>query len=253
MTVLETILAAFSMFSAIPVPQIAWTRNNMRFLLCAFPLVGAVIGLACVLWVKLCAFFSLPALLRGAGLCLLPVMVSGGIHLDGYADTWDAIASHADAETRQKILKDPHMGAFAAIRLCMYFVAGFALWVSLPRFRSVAIVSSFCLSRTLSALAISLFPIREGAGLARSFADASDRKAVRIISLTASVLLMIAMAVDGGILMVTAALVVFLLYRYWIVPAFQGLSGDLAGWFVQTAEIWMLAALCFGQFAEGLL
>ena len=76
---------------------------------------------------------------------------------------------------------------------------------------------------------------------------------MRIISLTASVLLMIAMAVDGGILMVTAALVVFLLYRYWIVPAFQGLSGDLAGWFVQTAEIWMLAALCFGQFAEGLL
>ena len=253
MTVLETILAAFSMFSAIPVPQIAWNQKNMRFLLCAFPLVGAVIGGACLLWSKLCGFLSLPALLQGAGLCLLPVMLSGGIHLDGYADTWDALASHGDAETKQKILKDPHMGAFAAIRLCMYFVASFALWVTLPRFRSMAILCSFCLSRTLSALAISLFPLREGAGLARSFADASNRKAVCIVSLLASVLLMIVMAFDGGIFMVIAALVVFILYRIWIVPLFQGLSGDLAGWFVQTAEIWMLAALCFGQFAEDVL
>lgn len=253
MTVLETILAAFSMFSAIPVPQVAWNQKNMRFLLCAFPLVGAVIGVVYVLWSKLCSFLSLPALLQGAGLCLLPVMLSGGIHLDGYADTWDALASHGDAETKQRILKDPHMGAFAAIRLCMYFVASFALWVTLPRFRSMAILCSFCLSRTLSALAISMFPLREGAGLARSFADASNRKAVRIFSLVVSVLLMIAMAFDGGIFMVIAALVVFILYRIWIVPLFQGLSGDLAGWFVQTAEIWMLAALCFGQFAEDVL
>ena len=253
MTVLETILAAFSMFSAIPVPQVAWNQKNMRFLLCAFPLVGAVIGVVYVLWSKLCSFLSLPALLQGAGLCLLPVMLSGGIHLDGYADTWDALASHGDAETKQRILKDPHMGAFAAIRLCMYFVASFALWVTLPRFRSMAILCSFCLSRTLSALAISMFPLREGAGLARSFADASNRKAVRIFSLVVSVLLMIAMAFDGGIFMVFAALVVFILYRIWIVPLFQGLSGDLAGWFVQTAEIWMLAALCFGQFAEDVL
>ena len=50
MTVLETILAAFSMFSAIQVPQVAWNQKNMRFLLCAFPLVGAVIGVVCVLW-----------------------------------------------------------------------------------------------------------------------------------------------------------------------------------------------------------
>ena len=34
---------------------------------------------------------------------------------------------------------------------------------------------------------------------------------------------------------------------------FGGVTGDLAGWFVQTAELWMLAALCFGQYVEGLL
>ena len=53
MTVLETILVAFSMFSAIPVPQVQWNEKNMRFILCAFPLVGACIALGCVLWVIL--------------------------------------------------------------------------------------------------------------------------------------------------------------------------------------------------------
>ena len=236
MIILETLLIAFSMFSAIPVPQVQWNARNMRFTLCAFPLVGVLIGLACVLWVRLCAWMHLPSLLQGAGLCLLPVMLSGGIHLDGYADTWDALASHSDVETRQKILKDPHMGAFAAIRLCMFFLAYFALWVVLPSFPAVAVVCSFCLSRALSALAVAAFPLRSGAGLARSFADASDKR-------TAS----------GGIWMVPAALVVFGVYRYRIVPKFNGLSGDLAGWFVQTAELWMLAALCFGQYAEAML
>ena len=236
MIILETLLIAFSMFSAIPVPQVQWNARNMRFTLCAFPLVGALIGLACVLWVRLCAWMHLPSLLQGAGLCLLPVMLSGGIHLDGYADTWDALASHSDVETRQKILKDPHMGAFAVIRLCMFFLAYFALWVVLPSFPAVA-----------------AFPLRSGAGLARSFADASDKRTVRIFSAALSAALCAVIAASGGIWMVPAALVVFVVYRYRIVPKFNGLSGDLAGWFIQTAELWMLAALCFGQYAEAML
>ena len=45
MAVLETIAVAFAMFSALPVPQPEWNQRNMRFALCAFPLVGLVNGL----------------------------------------------------------------------------------------------------------------------------------------------------------------------------------------------------------------
>ena len=44
MMVLETILVAFAMFSAIPLPRVDWNGRNMRYALCAFPLVGAVCG-----------------------------------------------------------------------------------------------------------------------------------------------------------------------------------------------------------------
>ena len=87
MIVWETVLVAFAMFSALPVPQPVWNERNMRFALCAFPLVGVFCGGGWWAWSELCAFWNLPDILRGAGLCLIPVFLTGGIHLDGYADT----------------------------------------------------------------------------------------------------------------------------------------------------------------------
>ena len=45
MTVLQTIAVAFAMFSAVPVPQFDWNEKNMRYSLCAFPLVGVLCGM----------------------------------------------------------------------------------------------------------------------------------------------------------------------------------------------------------------
>ena len=253
MVILETIAVACSMFSALPMPQIRWNEGNMRYALWAFPLVGGVIGGLCWLWVRLCGLVGVPDLLRGAGLCLLPVLVTGGIHLDGYADTSDALASYGDPARRREILKDPHLGAFAAIRLCGYFAADFALWTCLPAYRGGAVLCIFCLSRTLSGLALTAFPLAEGSGLARSFAEAADRARVRKGLLTLTVLLSVGLVLLGGWTAAAAAGGVFWYYRYRLTPKFEGLSGDLAGWFLQTAELWMLAALCAQEYVEKLL
>ena len=39
MTILQTIAVAFAMFSALPVPQFGWNEKNMRYAMCAFPLI----------------------------------------------------------------------------------------------------------------------------------------------------------------------------------------------------------------------
>ena len=48
MIVFQTIAVAFAMFSAIPVPQFAWNEKNMRYAMCAFPLIGGGIGGHCL-------------------------------------------------------------------------------------------------------------------------------------------------------------------------------------------------------------
>lgn len=100
---LETIGVAFAMFSALPVPKIEWNERNMRYAMAAFPLIGAVIG---ALWC-VCGLLPLPEMAKAAGFCLIPVAVTGGIHLDGYADTSDALSSYGDREKKLAILKDP--------------------------------------------------------------------------------------------------------------------------------------------------
>ena len=75
MIVLQTMAVAFAMFSALPVPQFTWNSKNMRYALCAFPLIGGVIG---ALW-SLCGALPLPDMIRAGGFCLIPVLVTGGI------------------------------------------------------------------------------------------------------------------------------------------------------------------------------
>ena len=248
MIIPETLCVAFAMFSALPVPRVEWEKENMRYSLAAFPLIGAVIAVLCFAWVRICGALAFPAVLRGAGLCLIPVLVTGGIHLDGYADTWDARASHGTAEQKQEILKDPHVGTFAVLHLIIWFTAYFALWTALPEFRFLPALGGFCLSRTLSALALTVYPLRPGTGLAKTFADAADKIRVKRILIVMAAVLCVLLCLGGGWAMLPAAAGTFAYYGYMARREFGGISGDLAGWFLQTSELWMLGAWCLQQY-----
>ena len=241
MIVLQTLAVAFAMFSAIPVPQFEWNEKNMRYALCAFPLIGGIIG---GLWC-LCGVLPLPAPARAAGFCLVPVWVTGGIHLDGYADTCDALSSYGGREKKLEILKDPHCGAFAVIRLCSYFAAYLALCACVqftPR-AGLLWTLALVLERALSGLAVAAFPMAKNTGLAHTFATAADRRTVRNVLLLLAVFLCAALAALGGGVLAAAALAVFWRYHAMAKQQFGGITGDLAGWFLQKAELWMLAAL----------
>ena len=250
----QTVAVAFGMFSAVPVPQPLWNERNMRYALCAFPLVGVVCGAAAGVWGWMCAAWDLPVLLRAGVFCLLPVWITGGIHLDGFADTSDALASYGDKEKRLSILKDSHCGAFAVIRLCGWFVLDFALWGTLDLSpRAVGCVQiGYVLERAISGWAVASLPLAKHSGLAYTFSTAADRQ--RVKNILTGVILVLSMLLVGvgriwGWAMLAAALAA--LWRYTVVSRrdFGGITGDLAGWFLQRCELWMLAALAAAQLA----
>lgn len=257
MIVLETVAVALAMYSALPVPQPEWNERNMRYALCAFPLAGAAVGLGWWGWSWLCGALTLPDLLRAAGLCALPVVITGGIHLDGFADTSDALAGGTTPERRQEILKDSHCGAFAIIRLCTYFALYLGVCGALkPDQRALLCMGAgSVLIRCLSGLSVASFPLAKNTGLAHAFASAADKGRVRVILLLEAVLacaVMCAAELFRGLAMTLAVLVVFRHYARTARQKFGGLSGDLAGWFLQRAEWWMLAALVLCQRLEAL-
>jgi adenosylcobinamide-GDP ribazoletransferase len=259
MWVLETVAVAFGMYSALPTPRVDWNGKNMRYALAAFPLVGAALGLAWWGACALCAALALPPVLRGALLCVLPALVTGGIHLDGYADVSDALASHAAPEKKRSILRDPHVGAFAVIRLCAYFVAYFALCCAFEPTDGAlwSVGCGFVLSRALSALALTVFPIAEGSALARTFASAADRKRTRAILSGVAGACLAGIFLRGGktafLFAAAASLAVTGRYAVTVRKHFGGASGDLAGWFVVKLELWLLAAPVVAPYVERVL
>ena len=161
-------------------------------------------------------------------------------------------------ERRREILSDSHCGAFAIIRLCTYFVGYFALCTAVDPTGPAALCMglSFVLSRAMSGVAITAFPLAKDTGLAHTFASAAHRGRARII-LAATVLLtgvlMWVLGTVPGAAMTAAAAVVMWHYSCTARTKFGGITGDLAGWFMQRAEFWMLAALVVCQQVEELL
>ena len=102
---IQSLIIAFAMYSKIPMPRVDWNKKNMRYALCFFPMVGVVIGLA--LWgcVRLCEIGNMKGFFSSVLLTILPIILTGGIHMDGFLDTVDALSSNASKERKLEILK----------------------------------------------------------------------------------------------------------------------------------------------------
>ena len=151
--IFRSFIIAISMYSRIPLPHFEWRKDDMRYAICFFPFVGVVIALIEYLWLLFCSYKNIPLLPRTAVLVLVPVYITGGIHIDGFIDTSDALSAFVLPKKSLDILKDPHIGAFALIRFiclcCLYFC--FASLITTP---AVSWVLSFILSRILSAISV---------------------------------------------------------------------------------------------------
>ncbi len=243
MSVLKSLCLAFSMYSRIPAPRVAWEEKNMKYVLCFFPWVGIAVGAAMyLLWAlrSMLGVFVPFAVFALAG-TTVPILVTGGIHIDGFMDTMDALHSCQVRERKLEILKDSHIGAFACISLfCEMLLYAAALFLLLEKRQVLFLGIGFFLSRTLSALALVTMKSAKSDGLLYTFASSAHKRIVRLVLLLWLFLAAVAAYVlygMWGIGCVCVSLPVFFYYEYMAYRQFGGLTGDLAGWFVTVYEL----------------
>ena len=248
-TLLESLDVAFSMYSAIPMPQIEWNERNMKYMMAFFPMVGVVQGALLLGFSLLAQALGLGSVLFAAVAALLPLFVTGGIHLDGFCDTVDALSSHQTREKKLEILKDPHTGAFAVMGCVAYLLLTFALWTQPQgsgRWLTVQMMAvGFVLSRSMSALSVVSFPCAKSSGLVHSFSSAAQKRNVRIaaaVFAAACVLLWLWIHPLLGAVLTGCCLLNFWYYSRMSQKQFGGITGDLAGYFLQLNEIIILLA-----------
>lgn len=250
MFLFESLLVAMSTYSAIPVPQFEWNDRNMKYAICFFPAVGIFCGTALWGWLALAELLEIGSFFFAMIATCLPLLITGGIHMDGYMDTVDALASHQSCERKLEILKDPNCGAFAVIYCGVYLLTYAGLIHELFAANCILVICpTFVLSRTLSALCAVNMPNARKAGMLCAYTKNTEKHTattalvtVLIIGGTASVLLS---PVIGGIT-VLFAIASVLLYHRMAMKQFGGVTGDTSGFFLQICELACLIGAWIG-------
>ena len=265
MSVLKGLVIAIAMYSKIPVPQFPWKEENMRYAICFFPLVGVISGGLLALWFFVAGrlgFGPTPVAIIAS---LIPVMVTGGIHVDGFMDTSDALSSWMTREKRLEILKDPHIGAFSVI--CLVMLAGVYLAAALEitrlwmgrgiPFRVIFVWGmTYVYARALSGISVVTFKNAHKESTLYAFVSPSHQKRAQMIMVGEAVLAAVIMTLlspVAGPFLAVGGLLVFYYYRRRAYRDFGGTTGDLCGWFLCLAETAMAVILIAVLIAERLI
>jgi adenosylcobinamide-GDP ribazoletransferase len=235
-------------------PQVKWDDDAMKLAIAFLPLVGAVIGGAVWLWIRVCYDADIGAVLFAALTVVLPLSVTGGIHADGFCDTSDALASWQSRERRLEILKDPRIGAFALIRYSAYLLLFFALISELYRREATSgLVFIFALSRCFAAWSAITMKNARSDGMLAAFTKQADKAKVGLVLTLFSVLTLAGWlwpSFQYGSLGQPIGLGLCVLLTCWYkrmaANKFGGVTGDTTGYFLQLVEFTLTAGLFMG-------
>lgn len=240
MHILKSFFIAFSLYAQIPLPQYEWKEEDMKYVFCFFPWVGALIGVCLSLWLYLCDRLQLGGLCRTMIGAAIPLLITGGFHVDGFMDTMDAMHSYQPKERKLEILKDSHIGAFAVIMLSVYGMLFLGALSELENRELQKIVcSGFFLSRCLCGISAVSFPMAKRDGMLFLFADRAGKRTVKVflyLQSAACIGLMLYWHLPAGLFVAGCAAGLLAYYFYRSKKEFGGVTGDTAGWFILLCE-----------------
>ena len=161
--------------------------------------------------------------------------------MDGYMDTSDALSSWREKEKRLEILKDPHIGAFAVIKLLTAILTLLAALLLMNKESFLAWIVTFFLARAFSGISVVRFKNAKKDGLLNTESETASQRVVFIalvVQLVAMAAALILFYPIYGIAIMVTQLLCFVWYKRVAMSKFDGITGDLAGWYVTKSEVW---------------
>ncbi|MCO6428936.1 adenosylcobinamide-GDP ribazoletransferase [Nitrosomonas communis] len=239
---IKPFLVAVQFLTRLPVSlSLPPDEKTVGYSLPFYPLIGLIIGalLIALGWLLRDA----PPLLAAALLLTGWTLLTGGLHLDGLADSADAwVGGMGDAKKTLLIMKDPNCGpaGVAAIMLVMLlkFAALHSLFIAQEW---IALLCALVLARTLILLLFLTTPYVRSHGLGTSLTMHQPRK-LNMVIVTTIPLLMLPMAGLNYFWLPLAAIVPFLLLRLMMLRRIHGTTGDTAGALIEVTETSVLLA-----------
>ncbi|QOJ23629.1 MAG: adenosylcobinamide-GDP ribazoletransferase [Gammaproteobacteria bacterium] len=233
---IKPFLVAIQFLTRLPVRLAAQLdEKDLGYSLLFYPLVGAMIGfiLVGIGWLMT----GVPPLVASALLVTAWIILTGGLHLDGLADSADAwIGGLGDRDKTMAIMKDPNCGPAGVSAIVLITLLKFVSLYTLTIANEwTAIILATVLARTLLPLLFLTTPYVRKNGLGSPLAAFQPRRWSIVVIIVTFVLIFF-LTVNRYLWLALAAIITFLFLRHLMLRRIGGTTGDTAGALVEIAE-----------------
>ncbi len=240
---MTSFLLSLQFLTIIPIRIRHFEERKMAHAAMFFPAVGCILGILLAFMYGACLRCGFSPLASSTVCVVALIILTGGMHLDGLADTLDAIGSSKDRQTMLAIMREPATGALGAVGLVCVIISKIVFLSEIPHeFVPAALIFMTTFSRWSQVLIITCFPYARKDGKASVFSKGRSPRlcaAATIFTILAAIILRPALG-----------LVVFCLagcFSYFCAKTINrmigGYTGDTLGAVTETTETFILLCI----------
>ena len=237
---MRSFIIAFEFLTIVPSPlKVEFREEDMGKSMSVFPLVGLLLGGMLVLLNTALSPFLTEGIINIIILASL-VVVTGGLHIDGFMDTLDGIASSEKKDTILRVMRDSNVGAIGVIgAILLVLLKWEALNGLLGREKIMALLLMPAIGRWGMTLITYLSPYVRKEGLGLSFSQGISSGGFSIATLIVLALSILLAGVSGVVIILVAGLL-GLIWSKWFTKKIGGITGDIIGAFNEFLEMVVL-------------
>ncbi len=228
----DDIRSAISFLTIVPLGFAEGRKAGWSF--AWYPLVGLLIGLCLIAIASVSPFDKS---LTSALVLLMWVVLTGGLHLDGFSDSCDGLLATVDPKRRLEIMKDPRTGSWAVIGLILLLLVK---WLAIGSIHVELLILPPVIGRWAMVLAVYSFPYARKSGLGSFFRDGFGTSQIMLATLTT---LVIMIYFDKAILLITVFCFVWLFGKWASSRLGGGITGDVYGAICELTELLCLLVI----------
>lgn len=218
-------------------------KNKLSSCTVYFPIVGLVLGLILAGVNNLLLLIPLEQFLTNVILVISLIILTGGLHLDGLADTFDALLSRKDKHKMLEVMRDSRIGTMGVLSLICIILIKLSLLSSLsPDVKNVSLILMCLLSRYSLVFSMFSFSYIREEGKAKVFKEGINLKIFSLATLISLLSSVVLLQLKGLTIFILAAIFTFLAGKF-IVGKIGGITGDTLGAINELTEVFTLASV----------
>lgn len=224
--------------------------KSMKF----FPIVGMVMGLILLAFFWALSYVIYSPMVMVVTLVIIEVILTGGLHLDGLADTFDGIFSYRSKQKMLDIMKDSRLGTNGGLVLILYFILKVALIYELDMIAGIpsgiVLLLTPAIARLNSVINCASAPYARATGMGKTFIDNTNGFGVvvaTILTLIFSGIVCYVFFIPLTILIIIPVVMLLgFIFAKLMTRKIGGVTGDTLGAVVELSEVLVLFLLYIG-------